>query len=291
MEGIIKEMNRNITRIISTVLIASMLSACGMENPKETSSAASSSEVSTSTQSSTETSEPSTQEVQTTATTTCEDSSSTETEVSTSSCVAATSETDAAGLADQTGSKTIKPIPQLYNPQNFSNGTAYAAIVPSTIIVNGDGTLTIQAEIYELIRYAANDVENLKPGDDFDGMKVETIEIDKWGARINGGGPENGDGDETGLDLSKSKDGTYTWSGIDAEMHTYDDGLVTLTTAPDFQYSYADYIDTGETYTYGASEFATLLSQGKLDCLTESCFTQITVKNGLLTSIAYTAAV
>ena len=267
-----------------------MLSACGMENPKETSSAASS-EVSTSTQSSTETAESSTQEAQTTATTTCEESSLAETEVSTSSCVAATSETDAAGLADQTGIKTIKPIPQLYNSQNLSNGTAYAAINPSTIKVNGDGTLTIQAEIFELIRYAAGDVENLKPGDDFDGMKVETIEINKWGAKINGGGPENGDGDETGLDLPKSKDGTYTWSGIDAEMHTYDDGLVTLTTAPDFQYSYADYIDTGETYTYGAPEFAALLAQGKLDCLTESCFTKITVKNGLLTSIAYTAAV
>lgn len=283
-------MNRNITWIISTVLITSMLSACGMENPKETSSAASS-EVSTSTQSSTETAESSTQEAQTTATTTCEESSLAETEVSTSSCVAATSETDAAGLADQTGIKTIKPIPQLYNSQNLSNGTAYAAINPSTIKVNGDGTLTIQAEIFELIRYAAGDVENLKPGDDFDGMKVETIEINKWGAKINGGGPENGDGDETGLDLPKSKDGTYTWSGIDAEMHTYDDGLVTLTTAPDFQYSYADYIDTGETYTYGAPEFAALLAQGKLDCLTESCFTKITVKNGLLTSIAYTAAV
>ena len=283
-------MNRNITGIISTVLITSMLSACGMENPKETSSVASS-EVITSTQSSTEIAESSTQEVQTTATTTCEDSSSTETEVSTSSCVAATSETDVAGMADQKGSKTIKPIPQLYNPQNFSNGTAYAAIDPSTIKVNGDGTLTIQAEIYELIRYAANDVENLKQGDDFDGMKVETIEIDKWGAKINGGGPENGNGDEKGQDLSKIEDDTYTWSGIDADMHTYDDGLVTLTTAPDFKYSYADDMDTGETYTVGASEFATLLAQGKLDCLTESCFTQITVKNGFITSIAYEAAV
>ena len=290
MEGTIKEMNRKITWIISTVLIASMLSACGMENPKETSSAASSSEVTTSTQQSTETAESSIQEVQTT-TTTCEDSSSTETEVSTSSCVAATGETDVAGQADQTGSKTIKPIPQLYNPQNFSNGTAYAAIDPSTIKVNSDGTLTIQAEIYELVRYAAKDVENLKPGDDFDGMKVETIEIDKWGAKINGGGPENGNGDEKGQDLSKMDDGTYTWCGLDAEMHTYDDGKVTLTTAPDFKYSYADDMDTGETYTVGASEFATLLSQGKLDCLTDSCFTKITVKNGLLTSIAYEATV
>ena len=291
MEGIIKEMNRNITGIISTVLIASMLSACGMENPKETSSAASSSEVITSTQPSTGTAESSTQEVQTTVTTTCEDSSSTETEVSTSSSETATGKTDVAGQADQTGSKTIKPIPQLYNSQNFSNGTAYAAIDPSTIMVNGDGTLTIQAEIYELIRYAANDVENLKLGDDFDGMKVETIEIDKWGAKINGGGPENGNGDEKGQDLSKMDDGTYTWCGLDAEMHTYDDGKVTLTTAPDFKYSYADDMDTGETYTVGASEFAALLSQGKLDCLTDSCFTKITVKNGLLTSIAYTAAV
>jgi hypothetical protein len=154
--------------------------------------------------------------------------------------VAATDETGKAEQADQTGSKTIKPIPQLYNPQNFSNGTAYAAIDPSTIKVNGDGTLTIQAEIYELVRYAANDVENLKPGDDFYGMKVEMIEINEWGAKINGGGPENG---------------------------------------------------TGETYTYGAPEFATLLAQGKLDCLAESCFTKITVKNGLITSIAYTAAV
>ena len=69
MEGTIKEMNRKITWIISTVLIASMLSACGMENPKETSSAASSSEVTTSTQQSTETAESSIQEVQTTTTT------------------------------------------------------------------------------------------------------------------------------------------------------------------------------------------------------------------------------
>lgn len=293
-EGEIKGMNRKIALVISFALVISMLSACGTKEADETSSdIPASSEVTTSaneTDTSSQIAQSSIQTTQTSTQTTSEASTSTETlyGVPAATCAPATNETletDSSKQEKQSGNKVIKPMAPAISVKNFKTGTALAQIKPETIVDNGDGTLTIQFDVYERVRYDAKDIDGMKVGDSIefrgDTVKIESF-VKQYDYLINGGG-ENGTGE--GFDLCQSEDGTYTQDLSDYGGNYMKDGTVTLKTAPDFVYSATDF--DGNTHTSDAAGLTQLITT---DGLTEEAAfecTKITVKNGALETLVY----
>ena len=180
--------------------------------------------------------------------------------------------------------KIIEPQMQTYEAGITKDYDMPVSFEPANISENADGTLSMRVKIYDYDRYSVKDIEDMKVGDRIvirdKAVRVETLSRSSESVYI------NGDIEDYGYVLLK-EDGIYReLNSSDEYKYLNCKDVLTLDTAKDFIYTDRSQDPNGKGSQCDSAGFLKAAREYDQEFGEDS--TEISVKNGVITSIAKT---